>query len=212
MKIIVTGFEPFGNYKFNPTQDLARYYHGQKFGKDIEIIGLVLPATYDAFAILHEAMEKEKPNAIISTGLSSRAQGIRIETAFKNKMESKYADANGVKPKGLPVADPTKSGARPFWGPHADCLFLAEELYKAKIPVEISGNADTFICNALGYRTTRRIWLDSHPIKNVFVHIPWTDDYKEKVPLTRGKMFLETKKVHLAIEIIMETILMDPMY
>jgi len=102
-KAILTGFEPFGPYKFNPVQDMAKEYDGKNVG-NLEIVGLVLPCTYyGAFEALSEKIDKFYPNIIINTGLASRIPRIRLEAVGRNIMNGKYPDADGKMPKNEPI-------------------------------------------------------------------------------------------------------------
>lgn len=205
-KVILTGFEPFGGYNYNPTKESTEYFNKIGFVSGVKVIGLVLPCTYfGAFKILSKVMNKEKPDAIISTGLSSSVKGIRFETTFHNMMNGKYPDANGLKPNGLPIWD--KPYAKDFLLATANNIYLANILEQNEIPVEISNDADAFICNSLGYLTTKKILLDFIPqVKNIFIHIPWTDDYKDKIELDSTKIFLEKDKYYQAIELLIKNI------
>jgi pyroglutamyl-peptidase len=205
-KVILTGFNPFGGYKYNPTKESTEYFGNIGIVSDIKVIGLILPCTYfGAFQILSKVMNQEKPDAVISTGLSSSVKGIRFETTFRNMMNGKYPDANGLEPKGLLIWD--KPYAKDFLLATANNIYLANILKQNEIPVEISIDADAFICNSLGYLTTKKILRDSFPqVKNMFIHIPWTDEYKGKVELDSTKIFLEKEKYYKAIELLIKNI------
>lgn len=205
-KVILTGFEPFGGYKYNPTKESTEYFHKIGIVSGIKVIGIVLPCTYfGAFEILCKVMNREKPNAVISTGLSSSVKGVRFETIFHNLMNGKYPDADGLSPNGLPIWNSPR--AKDFLLATANNMYLANILKQNEIPVEISINADTFICNSLGYLTTKKILKNSFSsIKNMFIHIPWTDDYRDKIKLESTKIFLEKEKYYQAIELLIKNI------
>ncbi len=205
-RVILTGFRPFGNYLFNPTEDLIYYYDDlPKSIKSINIFGVVLPCTYfGAFEVLSKMINGIKPDAIISLGLSSSVKGIRIETVFRNLMLGKYADADGCMPVELPIC--TGLEAREYLASTADNISLANSLHLAKIPVEVSGDADTFICNSLGYLTTKKILDNNLHTRNMFIHIPWTDDYESKILLGPNKIFLEKEELHQAVELLIKNI------
>ena len=149
-RIILTGFEPFGDYKFNPTQDIAKEYDGKEI-RDIEVIGLVLPCTYySAHNYLKSFTKSLAPDAILSLGLSSSVKGFRFEKFGKNWMDGKYKDANGFNPKGMPIIE----GGKEFYGVNSNILGLANNLSNSNLPFEISENADAFICNSLIYLTS----------------------------------------------------------
>jgi hypothetical protein len=43
-------------------------------------------------------------------------------------------------------------------------------------------------------------------MRNMFIHIPWTDDYKNKINLEPSKIFLEKEKYYQAIELLIKNI------
>lgn len=204
-KIIITGFGPFGPYQFNPTEDLARFYNG-KVINNIEIIGVVLPCTYyGGFEMLSKIIDEVHPEAIISTGFSSSAKEIRIETTFRNVMNGKYPDADGYMPRNIPIDKEFFTGHK--LSSVSDSLYLEKILNLHQIPVELSENADSFFCNSLGWLTSKK--LRKHPvfhISNMFIHIPCTDDYQHKVDLGPDKIFLEKETLHNAIDLLIQCI------
>ncbi|MFA4942174.1 MAG: hypothetical protein WC564_00875 [Patescibacteria group bacterium] len=204
-KVILTGFEPFGPYGFNPTRDLVKYYNNRVIAPKIRILGIVLPCTYfGAFGLLSKIIDVQKPVAVISTGLWSSVPSLQVETIFKNSMNGKYPDAHGYQPQSLPID--SRSDAPEFLGSLAENIRLVELLRYQNIPVKVSTDADNFICNSLGYLTTQKIMNDRLFIKNMFVHIPWTDDYQNQISLEEGKVFLEKKKFYQAIELLIKNI------
>lgn len=205
-KVILTGFEPFGGYKYNPTKESTEYFNKIGIVSGVKVIGLVLPCTYfGAFQILSKVIDKEKPDAIISTGLSSSVRGVRIETTFHNVMNGKYPDSDGNITNGLPLCD--ELDVKDFLIATANNKYLADLLYSNGIPVEISEDADAFICNSLGYLTSKKILSNQFSsMRNMFIHIPWTDDYKNKINLESSKIFLEKEKYYQAIELLIKNI------
>lgn len=204
-KVILTGFEPFGGYKYNPTEDSTKYFD-KKVVSGIKVKGLVLPCTYfGAFKILSNVINREKPDAIISTGLASSVKGIRIETTFHNIMNGKYPDADGKIPNGLPIWD--KPFAKDYLIATADSVYLANVLRSNGIPVELSMDAEGFICNSLGYLTTKKILQKSFlSTINMFIHVPWNDDYDDKIILEPSKIFMGKDKYYEAIELLIKNI------
>ncbi|MES2225112.1 MAG: hypothetical protein V4478_03960 [Patescibacteria group bacterium] len=199
--VILTGFGPFGPYAFNPTHDSAQAFNGKVFG-DRTVIGTTLPCTYDAWKELAALMNQVTPYAVISTGLSSRVQGMRIESTFWNTMQGKYPDANGYNPQGYPISTISPSNIRSK-SAHKELLDM---LKRKGIPAESSVDPDAFICNSLGYRTSLAARTNEYDIRNMFVHIPWTSDYQEKISLEEGKIFLDIDKYHQGLELLIRNI------
>lgn len=205
-KVILTGFEPFGNYLFNPTKESTEYFNSVGVVSGVKVVGLVLPCTYfGSFHLLSGVIDEERPDAVISTGLSSSVKAIRIETTFRNLMNGKYPDFEGNIPKNLPLCD--EPNAKEFLASTANNIYLANLLHSKGLPVEISGDADSFICNSLGYQTSKKILSNEFStMRNMFIHIPWTYDYKDKINLESTKIFLEKEKYYQAIELLVKYI------
>lgn len=196
---ILTGFEPFGPYNYNPVQDIAREYNG-KIIQNIKIKGIVLPCTYyGGFELLSKKIDELSPDIILSTGLASRVNGIRIETIGKNIMKGKYPDAEGRNPDNEPLI----KGEKLFYRTNSDNINLANSLYERNIPIEISIDAEGFICNSLIYLTAKRISEEKLPIKFAFFHTPWTEDYLDKINLEQGKKTIKKSELKEAIETIL---------
>jgi len=113
-------------------------------------------------------------------------------------MNGKYPDNEGYHPVNIPI----KLIASDFYDATADAAFLNQLLVSKNIPTEISNDADAFICNSLGFLTTKKILNERLRIKNTFIHIPWTDDYRDTVPLAPEKMYLEKEKLYQALELL----------
>jgi pyroglutamyl-peptidase len=202
-KVIITGFSPFGDYQHNPSKDIAEFYNDKVIG-DAEVIGLVLPATYGAATILCALMDQVLPDMVINTGFSSSVQGVRIETEFTNLMyHPRYADADGNSPQGEPIVKEDMNDLTQY--PQCNFVKIERLFSRSGIPFEHSENANTFICNALGYRVSRKISEEKLFTQNFFLHIPWTDEYEGRIaPLEKGKIFLEKETIIRAIDLIIE--------
>ena len=200
-RAIITGFEPFGDYAYNPVQDLAQEMNGKRAG-GFEVIGLVLPCTYyGAFQLLTERMDRFSPDLVIGSGLASRVRCIRFEAFGRNVMNGKYADADGRKPDNQPIVN----GGKEFYPTNVNNVHLADSLNGAGIPAEVSVDAGGFICNSFIYLTARKISEEQLPVKFAFFHTPWTDDYQSKISLEQGKVWIKRTDLTKTVE----TILLD---
>lgn len=205
-RAILTGFEPFGPYRFNPVQDITEEYDGRTL-ENIEIVGLVVPCTYyGAFEKLSGEIDRLSPDIILSTGLASRVPRIRLEAIGRNIMNGKYPDADGKEPKNEPIII---DGS--MWYPtNADNVKLAHSLFEAGIPAEVSVDAEGFICNSLIYLTARRIHNEGLSIQHAFFHSPWTDDYLDRIKLEEGKVTIKKQDLRKVIEILLDDMGQSP--
>jgi len=181
-KIVLTGF----NCPLSPIGNIIEGFKKNVMISQVEIIYIILPCEYfKAFKILSDVMDKEKPDAIISIGLPSKIQKIRIETVFINLMNG-HPDAIGYHPTRVKISE--EENAKEFLASQTNNLFLANRLHLEKIPVELSASAGTCIYNSLGYSTTKKIMDNDLPIRNMFINVPFTS-------------ILEKEKLYKAIEL-----------
>ena len=152
INVLLTGFEPFGPYGYNPVQDTTNFFDWKSLGK-IKIKWIVLSSIYDAFTEIEWYIKENQPDIILSTWLASRVNGIRIETVGTNIRHSDYADAkwNLIRNEKLEKNWPEKI----FLNTQAKKLF--DLLERNNIPAEISNDAEWFICNDIIYQTARYI-------------------------------------------------------
>ncbi len=200
-QIIITGFGPFGPYKYNPTQDMVKYFSAKTVA-GYSIKSIVLPTEYFAFRRLRVQIEKVRPVAIISTGLSSSVKGLRIETTGRNIMNGKYPDVNGLSPRNAKISQT----GREFVAINTDAVRYANLLHENDIAVEISADAESYTCNALIYETGKYLKENSLDIKQFFLHTPWTDKYLNKIDLDAHKIMIKEGDFFKAIELIIENL------
>lgn len=195
-RVLVTGFEPFGGYDVNPTQEIAEKMNGTRIG-NAEIIGEVLPCTYYGwFEAAKKVIEKIQPQIIIHLWLTSSAQGVRIEQIARNIKDSKYVDADWVEGRGAKIVEDER--VQRFM--NSQWTKIHSILQANKIPVELFIDAESFICNSLMYLMCQYISEQKLNIKNTFLHIPWTDDHKNMIKWSLEKMTIPKQQVTRAVE------------
>ena len=94
-KLLLTGFEPFLQFKINPTDEIVKSLNGKTIG-DYEIIGVTLPVDYEKSEqqILH-TIEQVNPDAVVSLGLAAGRFKITPERIAINVKDG-AADNKGV--------------------------------------------------------------------------------------------------------------------
>ncbi|MCI8601249.1 MAG: pyroglutamyl-peptidase I [Oscillospiraceae bacterium] len=165
MKILITGFEPFGGETINPSWEAV-----EKLPKKIGETTLVkaqLPVEFiGAGERTAELYYKEAPAAILCVGQAGGRSAISIEQVALNLMDSEMPDNAGFCPKGLPVAEGGPDGLFARLPARA----LKETLCQAGIPAEVSLSAGTYVCNALMYRV---MTLLQEGEQGGFIHLPF---------------------------------------
>ncbi|MCP8617836.1 pyroglutamyl-peptidase I [Salirhabdus salicampi] len=172
MKVLVSGFEPFGEMNINPTQQLVEKIAEVEF-EGVDVKTVLLPVNYDeCVEKITKKIEKVNPDIVISCGLFAGRTAItpeRIGINVKDTMaEDPIPDNKGTKPVDVPVV---KNGP--------DGLFstipnrqIVEQLQQEAIPAFISNTAGTYICNNTLYGVLHYIQTNKLKVKAGFVHFP----------------------------------------
>ena len=196
MLALVTGFEKFGPYPVNPTQDLMIQLDGKMFG-DVVIHAVTLPAIYGVSSCLLDLVDELDPEMVISFGLASRIPRLRLETYGRNWMESNYADNRGVIATGEKI-DPDGPN---FCRTNIDAIGLAHALHQASVPVDISVDAEAFVCNALIYQIILCLCHSSQKVLFTYFHTPWPDRYLDRITLEPGKVTIPWETLERTVRI-----------
>ncbi len=167
-KILVTGFEPFGGERNNPTERLAKAFDGREIG-GFEVVGRIFPVSYRRVGKrLSETLAAVKPDAVIATGLWGGRTDVTVERVAVNVMDARIPDNDGFRPKDAAVV---KGGPAAYFST-IPCDRILVDLRKAGVPATLSYSAGTFICNALLYLLLDQAGKRSAPMLAGFLHVP----------------------------------------
>jgi pyroglutamyl-peptidase len=167
--VLVTGFEPFGNYPVNPSKLIAEALNGSILN-DEEIVGVVLPLDFnESVKITTDAMQHYHPDLVISLGLNARARGIEIEKIGVNLKRYPKDDGTWSFPQRIDVSGPFLR----FSSIHT--INIVKKIREANISVKQSFFAGTYVCNALFYQLLEYVSEQNSSIKIGFIHVPLLD-------------------------------------
>ena len=181
MKVLVTGFEPFGPWQRNPSGETAGHLDGATI-IDAEITGLVLPVSFQrAAAPLIAAIDELRPDVVLNLG-QGEPVGVRVERIAVNRCSSlEGGDNDGYDPQGKPIV-PGGPGTYTSTLPVSE---IVELLSNVNFNVAASDSAGEFLCNYVMYITLHHIATHQLPTRAGFIH---ASPLREEVPdLTNGK-------------------------
>ena len=164
-KLLLTGFEPFLQFKINPTDEIVKSLNGKIIG-DYEIIGVTLPVDYakSEHQILQH-IERVKPDAVVSLGLAAGRFKITPERIAINIKDG--AEDN----KGVTLQDQLidHDGDDAYFST-LPIRAMVNHLKENGYPAEISNSAGTYLCNNVMYAVLHK-YKDSS-LQAGFIHIP----------------------------------------
>lgn len=194
MKIIVTGFDPFGGEKINPSIECVKALPEIE---GVELIRLELPTVFKESAKrLNEVINEVKPDAVLSVGQAGGRPGITMERIAINVDDARIPDNISQQP--IDETIQTKGAAAYF--STLPIKRIVKAIREAGIPVEVSNSAGTFVCNHIMYQALFAATKANKPFKAGFMHIPFIPEQttdKPSLPLEES-----TKALQIAIEII----------
>lgn len=185
-RVLITGFEPFGEYSENSSWEVARKVASCVI-VGAEVVAERLPVSFvRAGAVLRSAIDLHTPDLLIMLGQSAVADRIKLERVALNMMDSEKGDNDGAKPDEEPIYEGEESAL--FTSLPIKRLRLA---IKAQgIAVKISNSAGLYVCNRIYYEALRL--CKERAMQAIFVHLPLreeqTSHQTDKKSMSLGEM------------------------
>lgn len=167
MKILLTGYEPFLDFKVNPTEEIVKVLNRTNVG-GVDIIGEILSLNYlEIGSQIRELIALHAPDAIILMGQASRP-AISIEKVALNYVNSAAPYNCGTIVKDTPI---DSNGPVAYFST-LPVTALVALLREHNIPTTLSLSAGAYGCNQVFYETMHYLSQTDLPIPAGFVHIP----------------------------------------
>ncbi len=200
MKILVTGFDPFGEDKINPAIESVKKLPDEI--KGVEIIKLEIPTVYmKSIEKIDEAIKEYNPDVILSIGQAGGRPDITVERVGINVDDYRIKDNEGNQPIDTKIYD---DGENAYFS-NLPIKAIVENIRKNNIPASISNTAGTFVCNHVLYGVQYLLDKKYPNKKSGFIHIPFLPEQVISRPNTPS-MSISTivKALTLALEAIIE--------
>jgi len=198
MRVLVTGFEPFGKIPLNPSQMLVEKLPESLF-KTIEIVRAILPVDKDrAPDLLLAEMQTHQPDAVLAFGLASGRPKVSLEQVALNLMDFRIPDNTGKTVADQAVVEGGPAAYFTTLPIHA----IAEALKTSGIPAEISLTAGAFLCNQVFYTMMHAIAVQRLTMAAGFIHLPALPEQTAQMEKPTPSLSLETdlKAAHIILD------------
>ena len=186
MKILLTGFEPFGGEAINPSWELARALEGRAIGEAV-VHARLLPCVFgEALVALRQALLEIEPVLVLALGQAGGRNELSIERVAINVDDARIADNAGAQPIDEPVVP---DGPAAYFSTLPIKTMVAG-LRAAGYPAGVSQTAGTFVCNHVFYGLQHA--LKDSPVRSGFMHIPYLPEQAARLPNAPPSMHLMT--------------------
>ena len=198
-KIMVTGFDPFGDEQINPALEAIKRL--PTLIGDTQIVTYEIPTVFHKSGrLLQDYLLKEQPDAVLLVGQAGGRSAISLERVAINMDDARIPDNEGnqpidevINPQGSPAYFTTLPNKR-----------IVQALKQHHIPAIVSNSAGTFVCNHLMYYLLDTLAAQKANTIGGFMHIPYLPSQVVEQP-NQPSMTLE--QIVKAIEITLATII-----
>lgn len=164
MKILLTGFEAFGNSSTNPSADVLALI------KRYNVVTKILPVSYEQSPkILEDEIRNTRPDVVICLGYAALRKWITPELCAINYRYAPIPDNDGNVQKGTAIDE---NGQEAFFTT-LPIHSITEHLLRNGYPAHISVSAGSYICNAVYYSLLKN--QKKYIYNGLFVHVPSTN-------------------------------------
>ena len=185
MRVLLTGFEAYGNYSENSSWVVAEKVATLGVS-GVELVVEQMPVSFArAGEVLRRAVDKHSPDAILMLGQSAGSDRVKLEGVALNMMNARSADNDGRRPQAEQIV------------PHSPEVLMTtvpiHNIHRAVeergIAVQISDSCGQYVCNSLYYKAL--LMCHTKPEMSVlFVHLP----------LYRGQLSVNENKPTMPLE------------
>jgi len=167
MKILVTGFEPFGGEKVNASLEAVRRLRA-RIGA-LEIVTAALPTSYSrSLPALEAAIARARPQIVLCVGQAGERSALCVERVAVNIQDARIPDNDGAQPVDAPVM----AGGPAAYLATLPVRAAVAALRAEDLPAELSMSAGTFVCNHVFYGLMHLAATRRQLFHGGFLHVP----------------------------------------
>lgn len=186
-KLLISGFEPFGTEKINPSWEAVRRLPDE-IG-EYSLTKIQIPVVFqDAANEVIKAADKILPDAIICVGQAGGREAITPELVAINLRYARIPDNNGNQPKDEPISD---CGENAYFST-LPVRRMTEAISDSGIASQVSYSAGAYVCNDVLYTLLEH--YNGTNTRVCFIHVPFCRE-QEKEPSMALKDMINGLKI-----------------
>lgn len=168
MKVLITGFDPFGGESINPALEAVKQLPDTIEGA--KVIKLEIPTVFrKSLEKIEENIIKHNPDVVISIGQAGGRFGITPERVAINIDDARIPDNETNQPIDIPIFE---DGDAAYFTT-LPIKAMVKEMQDNGIPASVSNTAGTFVCNHVMYGVLYMTAKKYPNIKAGFIHVPY---------------------------------------
>ena len=179
MKILVTGFDPFGGEKVNPALEAVKSLPSEIHGAEIHWVEIPT-VFYRSAEVLEAEIVRFQPDAVLCIGQAGGRASLTPERVAINQDDARIPDNQGNQP----VDTPIRLDGQAAYFSTLPIKAMVQAIKEEGLPATVSNTAGTFVCNHLMYQA---LYLADKKFPNMragFMHIPYMTEQVINKPNT----------------------------
>ena len=179
MKILVTGFDPFGGEKVNPALEAVKLLPKEIHGA--EVYWAEIPTVfYQSAEVLEAEIVRYQPDFVLCIGQAGGRASLTPERVAINQDDARIPDNQGNQPIDEPIR---MDGAAAYFST-LPIKAMVKSLKSEGLPATVSNTAGTFVCNHLMYQALYLADKKFPHMRAGFMHIPYMTEQVLNKPNT----------------------------
>lgn len=200
MKILVTGFDPFGGEKVNPALEAVKSLPSVIHGAEIRWVEIPT-VFYKSAEVLEAEIVRHQPDVVLCIGQAGGRASLTPERVAINQDDARIPDNQGNQP----IDTPIRLDGEAAYFSTLPIKAMVQAIKEVGLPATVSNTAGTFVCNHLMYQA---LYLADKKFPNMragFMHIPYMTEQVINKPNTASMNLVDiVKGIEVAIGAIVD--------
>lgn len=197
MKVLITGFDPFGGESVNPAYEAVKLLPDTIAGA--QIIKLEIPTVFSKSGPAVEAgIQEHQPDIVINVGQAGGRSCVTIEKVAINLADARIPDNAGEQPVDEVLQ---KDGENAYFAT-IPVKAIVQNVREHGIPCHVSYTAGTYVCNCVMYNVLYMAAKKYPNIRAGFIHVPFAAE--QAVDKANGMAFMSLDMIAKSLEYAIE--------
>lgn len=197
MKVLITGFDPFGGESVNPAYEAVKLLPDTIAGA--QIIKLEIPTVFSKSGPAVEAgIQEHQPDIVINVGQAGGRSCVTIEKVAINLADARIPDNAGEQP----VDEVLQADGENAYFATIPVKAIVQNVREHGIPCHVSYTAGTYVCNCVMYNVLYMAAKKYPNIRAGFIHVPFAAE--QAVDKANGMAFMSLEMIAKSLEYAIE--------
>jgi len=168
MKVLLTGFDPFGGETVNPAYEAVKMVNDTIEGATV--IKIEIPTVFKkAVNVIDQAIQEHQPDIVLAIGQAGGRAAIAVERVGINVDDARIPDNEDQQPIDETIFE---DGQNAYFS-NLPIKRMVDEMKKVNIPALVSNTAGTYVCNHVLYSIMYLIDKKYPTKRGGFIHVPY---------------------------------------